>query len=53
MYAPLPDVPELIVKVAAPEVPPPGAGLTTVMLAEPAAVMSEAGTSAVSWEALT
>ena len=43
----------LIVKVAALEVPPPGAGLKTVTLALPAPAMSPAGTAAVSWVALT
>ena len=43
----------LTVKVAPPEVPPPGAGFTTVTAAVPAVVTSEAGTSAVSFEALT
>ena len=35
------------------DVPPPGAGLTTVMLKLPAAVRSEAGMMAVSWVAET
>ena len=43
----------IIVKASALEAPPPGAGLTTVTLAVPAVVASEAGTSAVSCEALT
>jgi hypothetical protein len=43
----------LIANVEAPEVPPPGVGLTTVMLAEPVLVMSLAGTAALIWVALT
>jgi hypothetical protein len=43
----------LISKLAALDVPPPGAGLLTVTLALPALVMSEAGTAAVSCESLT
>jgi hypothetical protein len=39
----------LIASVAGVETPPPGAGLETVMLAVPAAVMSLAGIAAVSW----
>ena len=38
-----------MVNVAAAEVPPPGAGLTTVTLAMPAAAMSVAGIVALSW----
>ena len=38
---------ELIVNVAAPDVPPPGAGEKTVTLAVPAEAMFEAGTEAV------
>ena len=37
----------LIVNVRLPDVPPPGAGLTTLTVAVPTAVMSEAGTAAV------
>jgi len=37
----------LIVKVSAPEVPPPGAGLTTVTVAPPCVATSAAGTCAV------
>ena len=40
-------------KVEVPEVPPPGAGLVTVTLSDPVLVMSEAGTAAVIWLALT
>jgi hypothetical protein len=40
----------LIVKVEAVEVPPPGAGVKTVIGAVPALAMSAAGTVAVSWE---
>jgi hypothetical protein len=43
----------LIGKVQVPEVPPPGLGLETVTLAEPALVMSLAGTEAVIRAALT
>jgi hypothetical protein len=43
----------LIAKVTAADVPPPGVGLLTVMLADPALAMSLAGTGAVSWLALT
>ncbi len=43
----------LMVKVCAPEVPPPGAGLETVTLTVPAVVMSEAGIDAVNCVALT
>ena len=43
----------LIVKVSGLEVPPPGVGLNTVTLAEPAAVRSDAGTVAVKCEAST
>ena len=39
----------VMVNVAAAEVPPPGAGLTTVTLAMPAAAMSVAGIVALSW----
>src|SRR5512139_1276250 len=39
----------LIVKVRAPEVPPPGAGLKTVTLAVPAVAMSVVVIEAVSW----
>src|SRR6266571_7832549 len=42
-----------MVNVAAAEVPPPGAGLTTVTLAMPAAAMSVAGIAAVSCVAET
>ena len=38
---------ELIVNVAAPDAPPPGAGEKTVTLAVPAEAMFEAGTEAV------
>jgi hypothetical protein len=41
----------VMANVAAPEVPPPGAGVTTVMLAVPAALTSDAGTCATSWVA--
>jgi hypothetical protein len=41
-------LPVEIVNVELPEVPPPGAGLVTVMLADPLALMSVAGTAAVS-----
>ena len=44
---------EVIVKVAAPEMPPPGAGVVTVTATEPAVMTSDAGTWAVSCEALT
>ncbi len=43
----------LMVKVIAPEVPPPGVGLNTVTLAVPTAVRSDAGTVAVRCEAST
>jgi hypothetical protein len=43
----------LIVKVRALEVPPPGAGLTTVTWAVPAVAMSPAAMAAVSWVAET
>src|SRR5882724_3947308 len=43
----------VIVKVRAFEVPPPGLGLLTVMLAVPAVRMSLAGIEAVNWVALT
>src|SRR6267143_5645078 len=43
----------LIVKVCAAEVPPPGAGVTTVTEAVPVAAMSAAGIAAVSWVAFT
>ena len=43
----------LMVKVCADDVPPPGAGLGTVICAVPAAAISDAGTVAVSWVALT
>jgi hypothetical protein len=43
----------VVAKDNASEVPPPGAGLTTVMLAVPALAMSEAGTAADTCEALT
>src|SRR5262249_57313345 len=43
----------VMVKVRASEAPPPGAGLSTVMGAEPAVVRSLAGMLAVSWVALT
>src|SRR5580658_1964427 len=43
----------LIEKAAVPEVPPPGAGFVTVILAEPVLTMSLAGTCAVTWVALT
>jgi hypothetical protein len=39
---------ELIVRAKAPDVPPPGVGLATVMEALPAVAMSLAGTRAVS-----
>jgi hypothetical protein len=42
----------LIAKVTGADVPPPGAGLVTVMLADPALAISLAGTWAVSWLAL-
>ncbi len=42
-----------IVKVKAPEVPPPGAGLKTVTLAVPVVPMSDAVIAAVSCVALT
>ena len=42
-----------IVNVSALEVPPPGAGLTTVTLAVPTLVMSTAEIEAVSWEVET
>jgi hypothetical protein len=45
--------PEAIVKTAAFEEPPPGAGLTTVMFAVPVLEMFKAGTWAVSSVALT
>src|SRR5882762_4160616 len=40
----------MIVKVSAPDVPPPGVGLSTVTLAVPTAVRSDAGTVAVRCE---
>lgn len=43
----------VIVKVAGPEVPPPGAGLVTVTGTGPAVVTAVAGMEAVSWVALT
>lgn len=43
----------VIVKVCAFDVPPPGAGLTTVTMGVPLVATSEAGTEAVSCEALT
>ena len=42
-----------IENIAAPEVPPPGAGLVMVILAEPALMMSVAGTCAEIWVPLT
>ena len=39
----------LMVKVSAPEVPPPGVGLKTVTLADPAVAISAAVMAAVSW----
>src|SRR5258707_13303933 len=41
----------LIVKVSAPDVPPPGVGLNTATLAGPTAVKFDAGTVAVKCEA--
>src|SRR5215470_11660734 len=41
------------VRVWAPEVPPPGAGVKTVMLSGPELAISVAGMLAVSWEAET
>ena len=41
------DVLEVIIKVTAPEVPPPGVGLNTVILKLPVATRSEAGITAV------
>ena len=43
----------VMVNVFAKEVPPPGVGLKTVTLAEPAVAMSVAGIAAVSWVAET
>ncbi len=43
----------LIVKVCGLDVPPPGAGFTTVTLAVPAVAMSAAAMAAVSWVVLT
>ena len=43
----------LMVKVKAPEVPPPGVGVNTVTEAEPAVAMSAAEMAAVSWVLLT
>jgi hypothetical protein len=43
----------LIENVEVPEVPPPGVGLVTVMLAEPALTISVEGTCAVTWVPLT
>ena len=43
----------LMVKVSADEVPPPGVGVVTVTWAVPEATTSDAGTTAVSWVALT
>ena len=42
-----------IENVEVPEVPPPGAGLVTVMLAEPALTILVEGTWAVIWVPLT
>ena len=42
-----------IVKDKIPDVPPPGAGLTTVILALPVLLRSETGTEAVSFVLLT
>jgi hypothetical protein len=43
----------LMVKLDAPDVPPPGAGLTTVTCAVPAELMSEAVMLACNWVELT
>lgn len=43
----------LTVKLAALDVPPPGAGFTTVILGVPELAIFAAGTLAVSWLALT
>ena len=45
----LPVIFPLIIKLMADDVPPPGAGVTTVMLAVPAVAMLVAGTVAVSF----
>lgn len=44
---------ELTVKATAFDVPPPGVGLTTVMLGVPELAISDAGTLALTWVALT
>ena len=48
-----PDVVESISNWMLLEMPPPGAGVCTVMFAIPAVATSDAGTWAVSWTALT